>query len=101
MDICLPVNVLVFLVGQGPLIAFVTQLLKRIPFVKERPLVVAAVLNLAVTLLTGATVCGHDVARILEQLAAGFAGSVASYEVAKRAIKRPEEQDNWVWPDRE
>lgn len=84
LSACGAANVLVWLVGQGPIVAFLVNKLKAIEFVKQKPMVVAAAINLLIVLTTGLTWCGFDVAKLLEQFLVAFSGSVAGYEVAKR-----------------
>lgn len=78
----------VAVITQGPIVALIVQLLKsKVPFVRERPQAAAAILNALASVLAGVSLCGADLGSIFQAFLAGFAGSVASYEVAKGLAK--------------
>lgn len=88
MDVCKVLGFAVWLLGQGPVISFAVQAMKRIPWVQSHPKEVVAALNLAASLVAGVVYCGLDFQNLLLQVATGIAGSVATYElVVKPAIK--------------
>lgn len=70
------------LLVQGPVVSFAVDMLKRIKWVKDNPQRMAALLNAAAALLTGLAYCGHDIGQTIAVFVAGFAGSVATHEVA-------------------
>jgi len=89
LSACNAVSALFWLLAQGPVVAFLVNRLKRIEFVRKNPLAVVGLLNVAITLSTGFAICDQNVARLLEQLLAGFTGAIASYEVTKRVFSTP------------
>jgi len=91
MDFCGVVNFLVIVLGQGPIVALLVQLLKRIPVVRDNPLRAAAILNAIAALATGFVWCGLNVSAILAQIVAGFGTSVAAYEVVKHTLAATED----------
>lgn len=95
ISLCGVAGALFYVLAQGPIISAIVNALKKIEYVAKNPLVVVAALNLLVTLTTNVMVCGTDIGKLLEQLLAGFAGSVASYEVAKSLgiVQKPEDKD--------
>lgn len=83
MEICGAISFLVVLLGQGPVISLLVQWLKRLPLIQSNPLAAVAVLNALAAVATNVVWCGVDLAQLLTQLAAGFAASVATYELGK------------------
>jgi len=67
----------------GPLISFVVDFSKRIPFIARYPKLVAAALALLLNALPALGVDNANLMRILECLIVSFGGAVATHEVAK------------------
>lgn len=76
MDVC---------VVYGPVISFVVDVLKRVPFIANHPKVVAAVLALAIALFPLVGVDKPDVAAIVQCFIIAFGGAIGTHEVTKRA----------------
>lgn len=68
----------------GPIISFVIDFLKRIPFIARYPKVVAALLALAVALFPVVGVDKPDLEAIVQCFIVAFGGAVAANEVAKK-----------------
>ncbi len=68
----------------GPIISFVIDFLKRIPFIARYPKVVAALLALAVALFPVVGVDKPDLEAIVNCFVAAFGGALGTNEVAKK-----------------
>lgn len=68
----------------GPVISFVVDVLKRIPFVAKYPKVVAALLALAVALFPVVGVDKPDLEAVVNCFVVAFGGALGTNEVAKK-----------------
>jgi hypothetical protein len=70
----------------GPIISFVIDILKRVPFIARYPKVVAALLALALALFPVVGVQQPSLEQIVQCFIVAFSGSVATHEVSKRSV---------------
>lgn len=88
MDICKILGFAVWLLGQGPIVSFLVQALKRIPWVAAHPKETVAALNVVATLVTGVAFCGLDFQNLILQLITGISSSVATYELITKPVAK-------------
>lgn len=79
MDVC---------IIYGPLIGVAVQVLKRIPFVRKNPKVVAAVLSVVVAVIGAGPGFKEHIAQIIQCIIGTLAGAVATYEVAVKPVTK-------------
>lgn len=88
VTVCAVLSPLLALLGAGPVIAVVVQLLKRVVWVQRHPRVVAAVLAGLASALAGVMVCGADLGQVLAAWVAALAGATAAYEYGVKPAMR-------------
>lgn len=86
MDACKVLGFAVWLLGQGPVVSFLVDALKRIAWVQQNPRRAVVILNAVAALTTGLTLCGLGLENLLLQIAAGIAGSAATYEFITKPL---------------
>ncbi|MCX7784566.1 MAG: hypothetical protein N2318_13105 [Meiothermus sp.] len=86
MDTCKVLGFAVWLLGQGPVVSFLVDALKRMAWVRQNPRRAVVILNALAALSTGLTLCGLGLENLLLQMAAGIAGSVATYEFITKPL---------------
>jgi hypothetical protein len=86
MDACKALGFAVWLLGQGPVVSLLVDALKRLAWVQQNPRKAVVILNAVAALTTGLTLCGLGLENLLLQIAAGIAGSVATYEFVTKPL---------------